>query len=231
VPERPATAEPGYPEPWVEAKWKKKQLEIKQKALEEETKGNMARPVQVDVFGGMTFPVKPIDPERHSRVYKHLRETLQKTKALEDAAHSAERAASTPPGWSDSWVKDKWKREREKVACERGSDDLPPKVKDLLGDRYDHPPWIRLLQQPQWKVKLEQKEALAARATKDKPMTARFAKKCPPAPVSMEERPPGPVMKRLERNDASEEKYLATVIGRTAAKEVMLARRQRSARG
>lgn len=245
VPERPATAEPqshvaepagnrsstpsGYHEPWVEAKWKAKQVKLEKEASEE-AKGNVTKTVQVDVFGGVSAPVKPVDPKQKARVYKHLKEALARRKSLETAvvaSHPNERSASVPPGWSDGWVKEKWKAKRERVEIEVGPDDLPgPRYCDLLGARYDHPPWIRLLQQPDWKVKLEQKTASSAGQAK--PMTSRHAREPPPLPVSLEERPPGPVIKRVIRDERSEGAYLATVIGRTAAKKVMVARKQKS---
>lgn len=225
IPERPATAEPGYPEPWVEAKWKAKQLEMSKKVAEE-ANGNIAQPVpvQVDVFGGVSVPVKPLDPEKHARIYKQLKKSVAKAS---EAAHFPERPASTPPGWPDSWVKDKWETKREKAASEKPGEDPPPQVINLLGHRYNHPPWIRLLQQPDWKVQLEKRELLEAREIKAKEMPLCFTKESPPAPVSMEERPPGPVIKGVNRDAKSEEHYLATIIGRTAAKKVMSARRQK----
>jgi hypothetical protein len=166
----------------------------------EETKGKVTKPVQVDVFGGLNAPVKPLD---------------RKQNALPHAAYCRIR----------SKVKEKWEAKRHKVANEHSINDLPPRVPDdtYLGDRYQHPPWIRLLQQPAWKVKLEQEEALAVK--ENMVTAAQYVKEPPPAPVCLEERPPGPVIHKVIRNDSSEQRYLATVIGRTAAKKVMMARR------
>eukprot|EP00746_Dinoflagellata_sp_MGD_P003979 gnl/MRDRNA2_/MRDRNA2_107699_c0_seq1.p1 gnl/MRDRNA2_/MRDRNA2_107699_c0~~gnl/MRDRNA2_/MRDRNA2_107699_c0_seq1.p1 ORF type:complete len:479 (+),score=71.17 gnl/MRDRNA2_/MRDRNA2_107699_c0_seq1:109-1545(+) len=227
VPERPSTAEPGFPEPWVEAKWKANKKEIEREGLEE-SKGNVMRPVQVDVFGGLNVPVKPPDKKQNARMYKHLREALAARKSLKSCVDhkDAQRSASTPPGWSESWVKQKWSAKREQTANERGAVDLPPRVPDLLGARYQHPPWIRLLQQPLWRVELEEKDAIRAKENMAK--IVHYPKEPPPAPVNMEERPPGPVIHKVIRDERSEERYLATVIGRTAAKQVMVARRDNS---
>lgn len=227
VPERPSTAEPGYPEPWVEAKWKAKQQEI-EREVSEESKGNVVRPMQVDVFGGLSVPVKPVDRKQNARMYKHLREAFAARKSLKSCVdhEEAKRSASTPPGWSDSWVKNKWNAKREQTARERGAVDLPPRGPDLLGARYQHPPWVRLMQQPMWKVELEKMEAVRAKENMAK--IVHYEKEPPPAPVLLEERPPGPVIHRVIRDERSEERYLATVIGRTAAKQVMVARQENS---
>jgi len=220
----------------VEAKWKANQDAIKKKALEEETKGNISRPMQVDVFGGVSYPVQPLDPEKHARTYKHLQKALAKRQRQYSIEATVDRAPSTEPGWSANWVKDKWKANRERLSCEKPSDELPPPpAVDLLGENYNHPPWIRLLQQPTWKVMLERKEAKAAKEAKAKAKAkaktspyAHVVKEPPQVTMSLEERPPGPPIPMLERNEASEQRYLATIIGRTAAKQLMQKRRQGS---